>query len=130
MIVNDKKKYSFRYPCWRTVRLLVHCGANVDVLDSNQNTPLHIIVQNHFTFDVIVIIDILCDSGAHLDSVNNQGQIPIELISVFENEIIQHLTEKMGVKRLKCICARLIRKESLEYQELFSKSLIDFIQKH
>jgi len=113
-----------------TARLLVNCGANVDILDSNKNTPLHIIVQNSSTFDVIVIINILCNSGAHLDHVNNKGQIPLDLLSRFQNEIIQYLKEKMGVSQLKCICARLIQKECLEYQKFFSTSLVNFIQKH
>jgi len=113
-----------------TARLLVNCEANVDILDSNKNTPLHILVQSSLTFDVIGIINILCDSGAHLDHVNNNGQIPLDLIPTFQKEIIQYLKEKMGIRRLKCICARLIQKECLEYQEFLSASLINFIQKH
>lgn len=113
-----------------TTRLLIHCGANVDILDLNQNTPLHILVQSTPTLDVLIIIDILCKSGAHLDHVNNKGQIPLDLIPIYHHDIIQYLKEKMGVKRLKCICARLIQKECLEYQEVLSMSLINFIQKH
>ncbi|CAF3296898.1 unnamed protein product [Rotaria sp. Silwood2] len=118
------------YPCWMTVRLLLNCGANIDVLDSNKNTPLHLIVQNGSIFNVIIIINILCNFGAHLDYVNNNGQIPIELVPSSQNEIIQHFKEKMGVRRLKCICAHLIQKECLLYEKYLSTSLLNFVQKH
>jgi Fem-1 family protein b len=114
-----------------TARLLISCGANVDVLDSNKNTSLHILVQHGSIPDVVImIIDILCNSGAHLDQVNSRGQTPLELIPSFQNEIIQYLKEKIGVRQLKCICARLIQKECLLYKDFLSISLTNFVQKH
>lgn len=91
---------------------------------------MHLLVQNSFSIDVMMIINILCNSGAHFDHVNNQGQIPLELIQVSQYEIMRYLKEKMGVRRLKCICARLIQNECLRYENCFSTSLTDFIQKH
>ncbi|CAF1281156.1 unnamed protein product [Rotaria sordida] len=128
--LTDSLIDEINYPCWMTVRLLINCGANVDVLDSNKNTPLHIIVQNVSIFNVIIIMDILCNFGAHLDYVNNKGQTPIESIPSFQNEIIQHFKEKMGVRQLKCICAHLIQKECFLYRKFLSTSLINFVQKH
>ncbi len=127
---NNTNNFLFSYPCWMTTHLLLNCGAYVDIFDINRNTPLHRLVQNSLSIDIIMIINILCNFGAHLDYVNNQGQIPLELIGISQNEIIRYLKEKMGVRRLKCICARLIQKESLQYQNLFSTSLISFTQKH
>ncbi len=121
---------SFSYPCWLTAHLLINCGAHVDVLDSNKNTPLHFVVENNFSVDVMMIVNILSNFGAHFDHVNSQGQIPLELIPVSQHETIQHLKTKMGVRRLKCICARLIQKESLRYENCFSTSLTNFIVKH
>ncbi|CAF3830950.1 unnamed protein product [Rotaria sp. Silwood1] len=128
--LTDSFTNEINYPCWMTVRLLLNCGANVEILDSNKNTPLHIIVQNVSIFNVIIIIDILCNFGAHLDYVNNKGQIPIELVPSFQNEIIQHLKEKMGIRQLKCICAHLIKKECLLYRKFLSTSLFNFVEKH
>ncbi|CAF3747387.1 unnamed protein product [Rotaria sp. Silwood1] len=128
--LTDSFTNEINYPCWMTVRLLLNCGANVEILDSNKNTPLHIIVQNVSIFNVIIIIDILCNFGVHLDYVNNKGQIPIELVPSFQNEIIQHLKEKMGIRQLKCICAHLIKKECLLYRKFLSTSLFNFVEKH
>lgn len=113
-----------------TIRLLINCGENVDILDSNHNTPLHILVQNDSTSDICIIIDLLWKSGAHLDHVNKKGEIPLDLIPIYHSNISQYLKEKMGIRQLKCICARLIQKECLKYHEFLSISLINFIEKH
>ncbi|CAF1113190.1 unnamed protein product [Adineta steineri] len=119
------------YPCSMTVRLLLICGANVDVLDLNKNTPLHIVVQNEtISNEIISIINLLYHAGAHLDHVNNKRQTPFELIPLFQNEVIQHLKQTIDIRSLKCICAQLIQRESLSYENLLPTSLINFIQKH
>jgi len=123
--------YYFSYPCSLTVRLLLTCGADVDVLDANKNTPLHRLVQNDSISDVIIIIiDILCNCGAHLDHVNHKGQTPLDLIPSFQKEVIQYFKEKIGVRSLKCICAGLVQQKYLAYEDLLSTFLINFIQKH
>lgn len=33
-----------RFPCAATAKLLIRCGADVNAMDSERNTPLHIIV--------------------------------------------------------------------------------------
>jgi Fem-1 family protein b len=112
-----------------TARLLIECGANVDTLDSNKNTPLHILVQNIPRSDVLKTIDLLCDAGAHLDYVNEEGQTALNSVPSFHIEISQHLKEKMGVTRLKCLCARLIQQQ-FSYQNILPTSLVNFVQKH
>lgn len=121
----------FSYPCALTVRFLLSCGLYVDSLDIYRNTPLHRLMQNTSSMETIMIIgDLFCEFGAHLDQVNNRGEIPLELIPVTHDEIRRYLKEKMAVRQLKCICARLIRKQTLNYQEYFSNSLLNFIDKH
>ena len=70
---------SSSYSCWVTARLLIGCGADVDTLDVNKNTPLHLLVQNSPSLDFIMVSNILCDFDAHLDHVNNQRQIPLRV---------------------------------------------------
>jgi len=33
-----------RFPCAATAQLLIHCGADVNAMDNERNTPLHVIV--------------------------------------------------------------------------------------
>lgn len=121
----------FSYPCALTVRFLLSCGLYVDCLDIYRNTPLHRLMQNPSSIETIMIIgDLFCEFGAHLDQVNNRGEIPLEVIPITHKEISRYLKEKMGVRQLKCICARLIRQETLIYQNYFSNSLLNFIDKH
>ena len=108
------------YPCGLTVRLLLACGIHVDSLDINRNTPLHRLMQNTCSMDAIMIIgNLLCQFGAHLDQVNNHGEIALDLIPSTQQQIIRHWREKMAVRQLKCLCARLIRKQNLPSVEYF-----------
>lgn len=34
----------YRFPCAATAKLLVRCGADVNAMDDERNTPLHVIV--------------------------------------------------------------------------------------
>ena len=120
-----------RYPCHRTIALLLRCGAQVDAFDSQRNTPLHLIVQrNDNTDNLLSIMDLLFDSGgAHLDCVNEQGQTPLELSSNIRMKV--HLRGKLGVGQLKCLCARLIRQRQLPFgNDQLASSLVHFIEKH
>jgi ankyrin repeat protein len=122
---------SFSYPCPLTVRLLIGCGANVDVLDVHRNTPLHLVVQNNDVPEKVVpVVDILCQAGAHMDHVNSGGETPLELVASDQNEVLQHLKETMGVRPLKCLCARLVQREDLHYETMLPCALITYVQKH
>jgi hypothetical protein len=123
--------FKTRYPCHKTVSLLLQCGANIDAIDSRRNTPLHLIAQRKDHIEnVLFIINLLCDSGrAHPDCVNDRGQTPLE--SALNIYVKEHLRAKIGVGRLKCLCARLIRQQEIPFQNYqFSSSLVNFIEKH
>lgn len=36
--------YCNRFPCCATAKLLIQCGADVNAMDNERNTPLHVIV--------------------------------------------------------------------------------------
>ncbi|CAF3089608.1 unnamed protein product [Rotaria sp. Silwood2] len=79
--VNDNHIMALcKYPCHKTIGLLLQCGANVDAIDSERNTPLHLIAQRkHDIENVLFIINLLCDiGGAHPACVNSQGRTPLE----------------------------------------------------
>jgi ankyrin repeat protein len=113
-----------------TTRLLIDCHANVNALDIDGNTPLHILVQNMSSTNVFKTIDLLCDAGIHLDYVNNKRQTPLESVSPYRFKTIEWLKAKMTVFRLKCLCAQIIQRQQLSYQNLLSTSLVNFVQKH
>lgn len=79
-----RKKFLSRFPCVDTVRLLLHCGAQVDITDRERNTPLHTLATTTPGFnpgpnkEEIIrkaeeIINILVSSGIHVDAVNMEG---------------------------------------------------------
>jgi uncharacterized metal-binding protein YceD (DUF177 family) len=94
--------------------------------DTRGNTPLHIFAANRRACDE-VILQLLCDAGAHLDHINVSGQTPIDVVIYFRTKVL--LKSKMKIS-LKCICARLIRRNNLPFHGKINKSLVNFIQKH
>ncbi len=76
------------------------------------------------------MIDLLCDAGAHLDYVNKKGQTPLESIYPLKISTIQCLKKRIDVIRLKCLCARIIRHQQFSIENILSKSLVNFVQKH
>jgi Fem-1 family protein b len=113
-----------------TTRLLIDCGADVDALNSNRKTPLHLVVQNRTSSNVLEIVDLLCNAGAHLDYVNKNGQTPLQSLRSYRCDMIEYLKEKMSVIRLKCLCARIVRQQQFPIENILCTSLVNFVQKH
>lgn len=110
---------------------MIQSGANVDTMDSERNTPLHLIAKRTCDIDnTLLIIDLLCNiGGAHPDCANDQGQTPLEVVSSIH--IKDHLRQKLGVSRLKCVCARYIRKSNIQFRTYqFPLNLVNFIEMH
>ncbi|CAF2090659.1 unnamed protein product [Rotaria magnacalcarata] len=116
------------YPCWITTRLLIGCGANVNVFDSDGNTPSHNLVKNIPMTNVLKKINLLYNADAHLDYINNKGQTPLQSMPLLHIKIIEHLKKNMDVIRLKCCCAKLIRQQKFSYENIFSTALVGFIR--
>lgn len=115
-----------RYPCLQTARLLLQCGADVNVCDAQQNTSLHIIASDKLSCDES-LLNLLEYFGAHFDYANCLGHTPADLATNYC--VYQWLKNRMNLC-LKCQCARLIRRENIDFRDKLSSSLVKFIEKH
>ena len=100
---------SFRLPDESALRLLLICGSrwlDINAIESSYgNTPLHLICQG--TEDRI-IIELLLNSGCHIDCVNKERKSPI----------------KSTPSQLKCLCARIIANQRLNIDILGSSTSV------
>ncbi len=96
--------FSFRFPCLDTVKLLLHCGANVECFDLERNSPLHTLAATFPTYRVSSetmakveeIVKLLSQAGVHLDVVNCDGATASEVCSLrktaqYPNIFFSHL---------------------------------------
>jgi Fem-1 family protein b len=118
--------FHFRYPCLQTARILLQCGADVNAFDARKNTPLHIFTSNVSNCDESTV-KLLCEGGAHLDYVNARGETPLDLAT---SPIIKQILKSQMQIKLKCLCARLIRKNDVPFHGNVSTSLVNFVEKH
>ncbi|KAF5291326.1 hypothetical protein FQA39_LY03477 [Lamprigera yunnana] len=120
-----------KFPCVETTKLLIQCGADVNAMDVDRNTPLHIIVHYHKPISdfatLHAIILTLSQAGAHIDSVNIQGETPLDSASTGVAEIILKTQAKLS---LKCIAAKAVKAFNLTYQGQVPHALESFIELH
>ncbi|KAJ9592024.1 hypothetical protein L9F63_001463, partial [Diploptera punctata] len=120
-----------KFPCAATAKLLIQCGADVNAMDQNRNTPLHIIVSYQKPISDFLtlhsIIMELTEAGAHMDSVNAQGETPFEAATTGVAEIILRTQTKLS---LKCMAAKAVKAYNLTYQGQVPQSLESFIELH
>jgi ankyrin repeat protein len=73
------------------------------------------------------LVNLLCDRGAHLDCVNALGKTALDIAS--SSKIAALIRARMQIS-LKCLCARLIRKSKMPFEERINKSLEKFVAQH
>ncbi|XP_014249902.1 protein fem-1 homolog B isoform X2 [Cimex lectularius] len=120
------------FPCPKTTKLLLECGADVNALDKNRNTPLHTIAtykRSIRDFKTLhSIITHLTDAGAHMDIVNLKGETPMDSANSALAEVIFQTQTKPPP--LKCLAARIVANNRINYVGQVPVGLIPFIQLH
>jgi ankyrin repeat protein len=69
-----------------SVKLLVESGANVNAIDNEGNTPLHIAAGGYLArLDPLEAVEYLVKNGAKIDLLNNAGQTALDLAIIRDN---------------------------------------------
>ncbi|XP_057692768.1 protein fem-1 homolog B [Corythoichthys intestinalis] len=119
------------FPNAQVTKLLLDCGARVDAVDHQGNTPLHVIVQynrpisDFLTLHAIIIG--LVEAGAHTDRTNKEEKTPLDKSTTGVSEILLKTQMKMS---LKCLAARAVRRHRLAYRRQIPASLEEFVDFH
>ncbi|XP_020779585.1 protein fem-1 homolog B [Boleophthalmus pectinirostris] len=119
------------FPNAQVTKLLLDCGAAVNAVDHEGNTPLHVIVQynrpisDFLTLHAIIIN--LVEAGAHTDMANKQKKTPLDKSTTGVSEILLKTQMKMS---LKCLAARAVRQHHITYRNQIPKTLEEFVEFH
>lgn len=119
------------FPNAQVTKLLLDCGARVNAVDHEGNTPLHVIVQynrpisDFLTLHAIIIN--LVEAGAHTDMTNKQKKTPLDKSTTGVSEILLKTQMKMS---LKCLAARAVRHHQITYRNQIPKTLEEFVEFH
>jgi Fem-1 family protein b len=121
-----------KFPCAETTRLLINCGADVNAMDYERNTPLHVIVNYHKPISDFLtlhsIITDLTEAGAHLDCVNKRGETPLD--SSATGSVAEIILKTQMKLSLKCMAANAVKHHKLTYQGQVPQALESFIELH
>ncbi|XP_034031570.1 protein fem-1 homolog B [Thalassophryne amazonica] len=119
------------FPNAQVTKLLLDCGAQVNAIDHEGNTPLHVIVQynrpisDFLTLHAIIIN--LVEAGAHTDMTNKQKKTPLDKSTTGVSEILLKTQMKMS---LKCLAARAVLQHQITYRNQIPKTLEEFVEFH
>ena len=113
------------------VKLLLNAGFNVNAINGNGNTVLHIVATLKPSDDKIHLLtdmlQVLFDGGAHHDFVNNDHKTPMDMAETDEARLILSKRRKL---ELKCISARAVKRFGIPYLGLVPKILEKYISMH
>ena len=123
--------FFLRFPSIAVVELLIECGANVNAVDNENNTVLHLcskalrnpkMRQYHDSVKQIAVV--LLKNKAHVDMVNTSGYSAASLASSLIDFNIQDYVN------LKCLAACAVLKYNISYAGEIPSSLESFVKMH
>ncbi|NWW47051.1 FEM1C protein, partial [Pedionomus torquatus] len=113
-----------KFPSLQVTAILVECGADVNVRDSDNNSPLHIAALNNHPD----IMNLLIKSGSHFDATNSHKQTASDLLD--EKEIAKNLIQSINHTTLQCLAARVIVNHNIYYAGHIPEKLEKFVLLH
>lgn len=113
------------FPSVDVADLLLEVGANVNAVDVDKNSPLHIAASNRPCKSEI--IQCLLGNGAHLDACNKDRKTPMQLIRGMS---IYDVVSPLNFLSLQCLAARKIVKCEIPYRGHVAKKLESFVEMH
>ncbi|NXT99524.1 FEM1C protein, partial [Buphagus erythrorhynchus] len=113
-----------KFPSLQVTAILVECGADVNVRDSDNNSPLHIAALNNHPD----IMNLLIKSGSHFDATNSCKQTASDLLD--EKEIAKNLIQPINHTTLQCLAARVIVNHNICYAGHIPEKLENFVLLH
>ena len=105
----EKVRSVYKLPCVETMKLISHAGCDVNAVDTEGNTPLHLAVTfkpGPGQVDILKEMELLLDVGADTKLANTNGQTAMDFCETDEARRI--LSEKRGVDAMN-VDARAVR---------------------
>lgn len=113
------------FPSSDVAQLLIEVGANVDAVDVERNSPLHIAASNRPCKSEV--IRTLLKKGSHLDACNLDRKTPMQLIRGMS---INDIVSPLNFLTLQCLSARKIVKCNIPFKGHIPLKLECFIEMH
>ncbi|EHB17257.1 fem-1-like protein C [Heterocephalus glaber] len=113
-----------KFPSLQVTAILIECGADVNIRDSDDSSPLHIAALNNHPD----ITNLLIKSGAHFDATNLHKQTTSDLLD--EKEIAKNLIQPINHTTLRCLAARVIVNHRIYYKGRIPEKLETFVSLH
>lgn len=112
------------FPNASVVKYLLMCGADVNTVDDELCTPLHIATYKH-NFDQSGVSALLLEHGAHIDQKSLDGSRPILQIRAIDSEF-----DTMKYISLKCLAAQAVVMHNVRYNGLVPDEIDEFLKIH
>ena len=123
--------HMFKFPNLQLCKIFLKCGAKVDSLDKNNNSPLHLIINSSYKgTDFKTLRDIvkcLCENGAHADIYDIDNKTTLNYSDKLSLKTLLRSHSKIS---LSCIAARAIKKYKIKYRNNIPTSLQIFVDLH
>ena len=132
VVFYKMRNVSSSFPVLDALKLLLEAGCDVNAVNNEGNTPLHLAVtlkpSNERVHIFTNMLKVLFDGGAHHDFVNNDGKTPMDMAQTDEARMI--LSSEKRKLELKCISAGAVKKFGIPYSGVVPKTLEKYISMH